>query len=88
MLALLRLGNHDSDVFFKFKQVLIDKVSFPYSTELVQHDVKNDVEKVRWRGRGRREGWRSISWVNAGVHIFLSRCQPSFGYDSTLHQQT
>ena len=24
VLALLRLGNHDADVFFKFKQVLID----------------------------------------------------------------
>ena len=45
VLALLRLGNHDADVFFKFKQVLIDKVSFPYSTELVQHDVKDEVEK-------------------------------------------
>jgi hypothetical protein len=52
VLALLRLGNHDADVFFKFKQVLIDKVSFPYSTELVQHDVKDDVEKVGGSGSG------------------------------------
>lgn len=46
VLALLRLGNHDSDVFYKFKQVLIDKVMFPYSTELVQMDVQGDIEKV------------------------------------------
>lgn len=47
VLALLRLANHDSDVFYKFKQVLIDKIVFPYCTELVQMDVRGDIEKVR-----------------------------------------
>ena len=47
VLALLRLGNHDSDVFFKFKQVLIDKVAYPYATELVQTDVRRDIDRVQ-----------------------------------------
>jgi hypothetical protein len=46
VLALLRLANHDSDVFYKFKQVLIDKIVFPYATELIQMDVRSDIEKV------------------------------------------
>eukprot|EP01138_Halocafeteria_seosinensis_P010471 gb/GECG01010691.1/.p1 GENE.gb/GECG01010691.1/~~gb/GECG01010691.1/.p1 ORF type:complete len:620 (+),score=83.99 gb/GECG01010691.1/:1-1860(+) len=47
VLALLRLSCHDSDVFCKFKTVLIEKSSHPYSNEDQIEDIKNiDLERI------------------------------------------
>ncbi|CAM9586941.1 unnamed protein product, partial [Ectocarpus fasciculatus] len=44
-LALLRLSQHDPDVFYKFKQqVFIDKG--PYAGEKLQNDIRRDVKLV------------------------------------------
>lgn len=42
--AVIRLSQHDSDVFYKFKQVLIDKA--PFATEKQQADLRLDMEAV------------------------------------------
>jgi hypothetical protein len=45
VLALLRLANHDSDVFHKFKQTLIEKTpAAPVDT--VVRDVRSDVDRL------------------------------------------
>lgn len=43
-LATIRMSQYDSDVFFKFKQVLIDKA--PFMTEKQQHDLRRDMLAV------------------------------------------
>eukprot|EP00903_Cladosiphon_okamuranus_P010916 g10311.t1 len=43
-LALLRLSQFDPDVFYKFKQVFIDKG--PYAGEKLQNDIRRDVKLV------------------------------------------
>eukprot|EP00953_Heterococcus_sp_UTEX-ZZ885_P033093 17241-Heterococcus_DN1.PRE.3 len=43
-LAIVRLSHFDPDVFYKFKQVFIDKG--PHATEKQQDDVRHDVAKV------------------------------------------
>jgi hypothetical protein len=45
-LSLLRLSQHDSEVFLKFKQVLIDKTVAPSCPENLAKDVRFDVERV------------------------------------------
>lgn len=40
----MRLSGNDPDVFYKFKQVFIDKA--PYASEKQQHDVALDMESV------------------------------------------
>lgn len=40
-LAVLRLSGYDSDIFYKFKQVLYDKA--PYASEKQQGDIRRDV---------------------------------------------
>lgn len=80
VLALLRLANHDSDVFYKFKQVLIDKIVFPYATELVQMDVRSDIEKAC----ARLESLLFLLWNRATVVTArlpsLVLCQVFAGY--------
>jgi len=46
VLALLRLSRHDSEVFYKFKQVLIDKTMYPYAADNVQRDIREDIAGV------------------------------------------
>ena len=46
MLALLRLSNHDAEVFTKFKAVLIDKSAAPAASENIQRDVRGDVDRI------------------------------------------
>ena len=46
MLSLLRLSQHDSEVFLKFKQVLIDRTVVPTCPENVAKDVRFDVERL------------------------------------------
>lgn len=43
VLALLRLARHDSEVFYKFKQALIDKTMYPYAGDNVQRDIRLDI---------------------------------------------
>lgn len=76
VLALLRLANHDSEVFYKFKQVLIDKIVFPYSTELIQMDVRGDIEKVTGLARVRIEihDCASIRLIVIVPHILAGVC--------------
>lgn len=45
-LALLRLSQHDSEVFLKFKQVFIDKSVVPQCPENQAKDLRFDVERV------------------------------------------
>ncbi|CAM9373962.1 unnamed protein product, partial [Phaeothamnion confervicola] len=40
-MAVLRLSHFDADVFYKFKQVFIDKG--PYATEKLQEDIRRDM---------------------------------------------
>lgn len=40
-LAIIRLAQHDADVFYKFKQTLIDRV--PFASEKLQTDIFRDV---------------------------------------------
>lgn len=47
VLAVLRLSQFDTDVFYKFKQILIDKA--PFASEKQQNDIKRDVLEV-YRG--------------------------------------
>ena len=44
VMAVLRLSQFDTDVFYKFKQVLIDKA--PFASEKQQHDIKRDILEV------------------------------------------
>eukprot|EP00954_Amorphochlora_amoebiformis_P005749 453861-Amorphochlora_amoeboformis.AAC.1 len=46
VLSLLRLSGYDSDVFYKFKQFLIDKVGHPYASEKIQQDVRKDIKEI------------------------------------------
>mmetsp|Transcript_3952 Transcript_3952/g.7585 ORF Transcript_3952/g.7585 Transcript_3952/m.7585 type:complete len:566 (-) Transcript_3952:196-1893(-) len=46
VLSLLRLSGYDSDVFYKFKQFLIDKVGHPYASEKIQQDVRKDIQEI------------------------------------------
>mmetsp|Transcript_27315 Transcript_27315/g.48293 ORF Transcript_27315/g.48293 Transcript_27315/m.48293 type:complete len:577 (+) Transcript_27315:113-1843(+) len=46
VLSLLRLSGYDSDVFYKFKQFLIDKVGHPYASEKIQQDVRRDIRQI------------------------------------------
>lgn len=46
VLSLLRLSGYDSDVFYKFKQFLIDKVGHPYASEKIQQDVRRDIAEI------------------------------------------
>jgi tetratricopeptide (TPR) repeat protein len=46
VLALIRLSEYDSDVFYKFKRFLIEKSVHPYATEHVQFDIQRDARKV------------------------------------------
>mmetsp|Transcript_3042 Transcript_3042/g.4527 ORF Transcript_3042/g.4527 Transcript_3042/m.4527 type:complete len:565 (+) Transcript_3042:19-1713(+) len=46
VLSLLRLSGYDSDVFYKFKQFLIDKVGHPYASEKIQQDVRRDIKEI------------------------------------------
>lgn len=46
VLALLRLGGHDSEVFYKFKQALIDKTMYPYAADNVQKDTRADIDLI------------------------------------------
>jgi len=46
LLALLRLANHDAEVFYKFKQVLIDKSAYPQVHDNLARDVRGDVDRV------------------------------------------
>lgn len=46
VLALLRLSNHDAEVFLKFKQVFIEKVASSSCPDNVQRDVRGDLERV------------------------------------------
>ena len=46
VLALLRLANHDAEVFAKFKGVLIDKAAGPGAPDNTQRDVRGDVDRV------------------------------------------
>lgn len=43
-ISIVRLSGDDPDVFYKFKQVFIDKA--PYASEKQQHDVALDMENV------------------------------------------
>ena len=45
-LALLRLSQHDSEVFLKFKQVFIDRTVAPSCPENMAKDVRFDVASV------------------------------------------
>ena len=44
-LALLRLSNHDSDVFYKFKQTFIEHI-IQAPAETTQRDVRGDTDRV------------------------------------------
>jgi len=46
LLALLRLANHDAEVFYKFKQVLIDKSAYPQVHDNLARDLRGDVDRV------------------------------------------
>ena len=46
VLALLRLANHDAEVFAKFKAVVIDKAGAPGAAENTQRDVRGDVDRI------------------------------------------
>ncbi|KAK8794170.1 hypothetical protein JH06_0410 [Blastocystis sp. subtype 4] len=41
ILALVRLSHYESEVFYKFKQVLVDHI--PYASDKMQSDFKNDI---------------------------------------------
>lgn len=41
ILALIRLSRYESEVFYKFKQVLVDHI--PYASDKMQSDFKNDI---------------------------------------------
>ena len=41
ILALIRLSRFESEVFYKFKQVLVDHI--PYASDRLQSDFKSDI---------------------------------------------
>ncbi|KAG5182722.1 hypothetical protein JKP88DRAFT_269854 [Tribonema minus] len=43
-LAVVRLSQHDPDVFYKFKQAFIDKA--PHASEKLQNDIRHDMRRV------------------------------------------
>lgn len=45
-LAVLRLSNYDAHVFFKFRDTIVVKSAQPSAGDSVQHDVRNDVERI------------------------------------------
>ena len=44
ILALVRLSRYESEVFYKFKQVLVDHI--PYANDKMQSDFKSDILKI------------------------------------------
>lgn len=44
ILALIRLSRYESEVFYKFKQVLVDHI--PYANDKMQSDFKNDIVQI------------------------------------------
>eukprot|EP00466_Bigelowiella_natans_P008183 jgi/Bigna1/134792/aug1.26_g9500 len=46
VLSLLRLSGYDSDVFYKFRQFLIDKLGHPYTSEKIQQDIRRDIVEI------------------------------------------
>lgn len=70
ILALIRLSRFESEVFYKFKQVLVDHI--PYASDRLQSDFKSDIlhiaanfyplsaSKVGLAERVERRMWTSI----------------------------
>lgn len=43
-MALIRLSHYESEVFYKFKQVLVDHI--PYANDKMQSDFRNDIVHI------------------------------------------
>lgn len=46
VLSLLRLSQYDSEVFYKYKNNLIDRITYPHASEKICRDVQNELRHI------------------------------------------